>query len=103
MAKKEADTSNPRPTVSVEEPDLDVNAEVQSATEQVAAAREQLRAAEAQLEQAREKAAKPVTWVGDKNAGELIDATLDFVRKHPGVGVLTAASLGFLFARLFRR
>ncbi|MDP6467970.1 MAG: hypothetical protein QF918_09530 [Pirellulaceae bacterium] len=102
MAKKTA-TSRRRSAKPADDVKLDADIEVQAASEQVETAREQLRAAEAVLEQAREKAVQRIAWLKDKSAGELIDSSLEFVRKHPGLGVLTAASIGFLFARLFRR
>jgi len=103
MAKKKTATSRGRSAAPADDVKLDADKEVQSASDQVATAREQLRTAEALLEQAREKAVQRVVWLQDKSTGELIDSSLEFVRKHPGLGVLTAASVGFMFARLFRR
>ena len=101
MARKKSATPTRKTPAPVEDVNEDVD--VESAEQSVNAAREQLRAAESLLEQAREKATEQVAKLRDKSAGELIDGTLEFVRKHPGLGVLTAASVGFLFARLFRR
>ncbi|HJN13316.1 MAG TPA: hypothetical protein QF564_31870 [Pirellulaceae bacterium] len=102
MAKKKA-TSRRRSAKPAEDVKLDADIEVQAASDQVETAREQLRSAEAVLEQAREKAVQRIAWLQDKSAGELIDSSLEFVRKHPGLSVLTAASIGFMFARWFRR
>lgn len=103
MAKKKMATPSGRSAPPADTEKLDVDTEVNSATEDVATAREQLRVAEDLLEQARDKAAPHVAWLRDKTTGELIDTSLDFVRRHPGLSVLSAASVGFMFARLFRR
>lgn len=103
MAKKPTGSSSPPDDASPQDVAPETDAEVQSAAERVEAARQQLQAAEALLEQAREKAVQRVAWLRDRSAGELIDVSLEFVRKHPGLGVLTAASLGYFFGRLFRR
>lgn len=102
MVKKKTSAPRRRPAAAAET-DQQASAEVQSAEQQVEAAREQLRAAEALLAQAREKAAERVAWLREKSAGELIDTSLDFVRRHPGLGVLAAASIGYFLGRLFRR
>lgn len=101
MAKKTTAAAG-RPSAAKAK-DAEADAAVQSAAEQVEAARKQLQAAEACLEQAREKAVQRVAWLRDRSAGELIDVSLEFVRKHPGLGVLTAASVGYFIGRLFRR
>ncbi len=103
MAKKKAAASRSRSAAPTKDEKLDADTEVQSAADQVATAREQLRAAEDLLEQAKDKAATHIAWLRDRSTGELIDTSLEFVRKHPGLSVLSAASIGFLFARLFRR
>jgi len=35
--------------------------------------------------------------------GEVVDATLDLVRRHPAAGVSVAALVGFFVGRLWRR
>jgi ElaB/YqjD/DUF883 family membrane-anchored ribosome-binding protein len=102
MAKKKPAKSSSESAATNDE-QTEATIEVQSASEQVTTAREQLRAAEELLEQARDQAATHVAWLRDQTTGELIDSSLDFVRRHPGLSVLSAASVGFLFARLFRR
>ena len=103
MARKKSATSPRKTVASSEDGQVDQDVNVESAEQSVTAAREQLQAAETLLEQVREKATEQVAKLRDKSAGELIDGTLEFVRKHPGLGVLTAASVGFFFARMFRR
>ena len=38
-----------------------------------------------------------------KTLGTVIDDALGFVRRHPGAGVVTASTVGFLIGRLTRR
>ena len=103
MVKKKKPDVSQDPPAPEDDVDVEVDAEVQSATDQVKTAREQLRAAEALLEKARQKAVEKVTQLQDKSTGELIDSSLDFVRKHPCLGVFAAATIGFFLGRLFRR
>ena len=103
MAKRKTATPRKQTAAAADTEKLDADTAVQSATEQVTTVREQLRVAEDLLEQARDKAAPHVAWLRDKTTGELIDTSLDFVRRHPGLSMLSAASIGFMFARLFRR
>jgi hypothetical protein len=37
------------------------------------------------------------------SAGDILDASLEFVRRHPAAGVLAACSIGFLFGRAIPR
>lgn len=103
MAKKKMATSRRQPARPAKDTEPEADAEVRSASAQVESARQQLQAAEALLEQAREKAVERVAWLRGQSAGELIDTSLEFVRKHPGLGVFTAASVGYFLGRLFRR
>jgi ElaB/YqjD/DUF883 family membrane-anchored ribosome-binding protein len=103
MAKRKTVAKRRQPTAPTKDVEPDADAEVQSAEDNVEAAREQLQAAEAMLEQVREKAVERVAWLRNQSTGELLDTSLDFVRKHPGLGVLAAASVGYFVGRLIRR
>ena len=103
MAKRKTVATRRQPKAPTKDVEPEADAQVQSAEEQVAAAHEQLQVAEAMLEQVREKAVEKVAWLRDRSTGELLDTSLEFVRKHPGLGVLTAASVGYFLGRLFRR
>ncbi len=81
---------------------LDQRPEVQAAEDALQAAREQLRKAQEQYHHVREKATEGLQHLREKNVGDLLESTLDFVRKHPGAGVLGALVCGLL-GRLFRR
>ena len=73
-------------------------------------AAEAVRLAEAELEKAqqlyqkvRQEATDRLRTVREKSVGDLIDGTLNVVKKHPGPGVIVAAIIGFFLGRLFRR
>ena len=73
-------------------------------------AAEAVRRAEAELEKAqqlyqkvRQEATDRLKAVREKSLGDLVDGTLNLVKKHPGPGVIVAALLGFFLGRLFRR
>ena len=59
--------------------------------------------AQAYYEKVRQQAAERVKAARQTSVGDMIDGTLDGVRRHPGAGLTIAALLGFLLGRLFRR
>jgi hypothetical protein len=82
----------------------------QSAPPEIDLAAEAVRRAEAELNKARElydglcqQATQRLKAVREKNVGDLMDGTLEMIRRHPGPGVILAGLLGFLLGRLFRR
>ena len=99
MAKRKRSTSASSTSrrTSKTEPDVDA---AKSAVER---AREELKKAEQLFEQARDAAAKRMQKVGEASVGDLVDATLQLVRKHPGASIVTAGIVGVLLGRLFRR
>jgi ElaB/YqjD/DUF883 family membrane-anchored ribosome-binding protein len=73
-------------------------------------AAEAVRRAEAELERAqqfyqkvRQEASEGLRAVREKNVADLVDGTLEVVKRHPGPGVIVAAMIGFFLGRLFRR
>lgn len=75
---------------------------VRAAKEAVRRARERLRRAELECEEVRRRASE----ARDEPPGgdvDLVETTLNLVRRHPGAGVLTAALCGFFVGKLFRR
>jgi ElaB/YqjD/DUF883 family membrane-anchored ribosome-binding protein len=73
-------------------------------------AAEAVRRAEAELERAqqfyqkvRQEAADSLRTVREKNVADLVEGTLEVVKRHPGPGVIVAAMIGFFLGRLFRR
>ena len=77
--------------------------DVAEAAEQLDSAREQLRKAEEYYAQMKAKAAEQAQHLRETTLGEVADGVLDFVQKHPGVGVVGAAALGFLLGRISKR
>lgn len=82
---------------------LDARPEIQAAEEAVRAAREQLEKAQAYCEHLRAETAEEFQDLRQTNLGDVLEKTLAFVRRNPGVGVSVAAFLGFFLGRLFRR
>lgn len=82
---------------------LDEMPAVQAAEEALRRATAELRRAQARYEQTRSQAVEQFSDLREKSASELLEATLECVRKHPGPGVLAAAFAGFFLGRLFRR
>ncbi len=54
-------------------------------------------------EQVREETVEKLKGAREKRVGELIDDTLEAVKRHPGLGVIVAAVIGFFLGRMFRR
>jgi len=73
-------------------------------------AAEAVRCAEAELEKAREfynkvqqEATERIKSAREKTVGDLIDGTLETVKKYPAVGLGAAALLGICIGRIFKR
>ena len=71
---------------------------------------EALRRAKAEMEKAhafyehiREQTAERLKEVRHKSIGDVLDSTLDTVKRHPGASLTLDALLGYLLGRLFRR
>jgi hypothetical protein len=71
---------------------------------------EALRLAKAEMEKAhafyehvREQTAAHLKDVREKTLGNVLDSTLETVKRHPGASLTLAALFGYLLARLFRR
>jgi len=102
-----ADVELPDPETTEQEPDAEQQAEqspkVRKAAESVEQARAELEKAQACYQRVRREAVERLEKVRQKTVGDLLDDTLEVVRKHPGPGVIVAAILGFFLGRLFRR
>ena len=82
---------------------LDERPEVQAAEEALRMAQEQLAAARQHYDEIRSKAVEGLHQVREHNISEILAATLEFVRKYPGPGVLAALACGWFAGRIFRR
>jgi ElaB/YqjD/DUF883 family membrane-anchored ribosome-binding protein len=79
-------------------------------TDDVCSAAEALKRAKAELEKAqafydhvRQQAAERLEAVRKARVGDVLDGTLDAVRRHPGTSLTIAAMVGYFLGRLFRR
>jgi len=76
---------------------------VRKAADAVQRAKDELFNARKMYAQVRDQAVEKLKGAREMRVGELIDGTLDAVKRHPGLGVIVAAVIGFFFGRLFRR
>lgn len=76
---------------------------VQAAEQAVRRAAAELRRAEQRYQEARQQASSHVKQLRESSVGDLVDSTLECVRKHPGPGLLVAALVGIFLGRFFRR
>ena len=76
---------------------------VRAAADAVCRASEELEKAQQLYEQVRQEATERLRRVRQTTVGDVMDNTLDVVKKHPGAGLTVAALLGFFLGRLFRR
>jgi len=97
----------PDPEADEQQPGAEQQAEqspkVRKAAEAVERAEADLEKAQACYQRVRREAVERLQKVRQKTVGDLVDDTLEVVRKHPGPGVIVAAILGFFLGRLFRR
>lgn len=77
---------------------------------EVKAAEAALRRAQAELEKAyatytslRNEATEQVRKLRESTVGDVVQGTLENVKKHPALGIGLAALVGFFLGRLFRR
>jgi ElaB/YqjD/DUF883 family membrane-anchored ribosome-binding protein len=69
--------------------------------EAVRAAKAELQKAQAAYDKVRRQAADRLKSVREANVGDVLDKTLDAVKRHPAAGVTVAALIGFYLGRLF--
>jgi len=84
-------------------PDSESSGEVCSAAEALKLAKAELEKAQAFYEKVRQEAAERLQSVRQTSVGDMIDGTLDAVRRHPGASLTMAALVGVFLGRLFRR
>jgi len=103
--EREREPSN-RPAAEgdgVPQPGTAEAAEVHWAADAVRRAEAELKKARQQYDELRRLAADRLKAARETSLGDLIDGTLDFVRRHPGPGVIAAGLIGFFLGRRFRR
>jgi len=77
--------------------------EVKTAAAAVARAKDELKKAQQLYEKTRDEATEKLKKARSATLGDVIDGTLEMVKKHPGPGVIVAIVVGFFLGRLFRR
>lgn len=82
---------------------LDQRPEVHAAEEALRQARTQFERAQQYYEEVRQQATEGLHRLREQNVGDVLAGTLEWVRKHPGPGVLSAVLCGFFLGRIFRR
>jgi len=83
--------------------DTDQSPRVRKAAEAVRRAEAELEKAQQLYQKVRQEATDRLRAIREKSVGDLLDGTLEVVKRHPGPGVIVAAMLGFFLGRLFRR
>jgi ElaB/YqjD/DUF883 family membrane-anchored ribosome-binding protein len=74
-----------------------------SAADALHRAKAELEKAQAFYEHVRQQAAERLKAVRRTSVGDVIDGTLETVKRHPAAGLTIAALIGFYLGRLFRR
>lgn len=74
-----------------------------SAAEALHRAKAELEKAQAFYESVREQAAERLKAVRQTSIGDVLDGTLETVKRRPCASLAVAAMLGFFLGRLFRR
>jgi ElaB/YqjD/DUF883 family membrane-anchored ribosome-binding protein len=81
----------------------EASSEVCSAADALKRAKAELEKAQAFYESVCQEATERLKSVRETNVGDMLDGTLDFVKRRPGASVAVAALVGFCLGRLFRR
>jgi ElaB/YqjD/DUF883 family membrane-anchored ribosome-binding protein len=74
-----------------------------SAADALQRAKAEFEKAQAFYEKVRQQATEGLKSVRESCVGDVIDNTLEAVKRHPGMGLTVAALVGFYLGRLFRR
>ena len=74
-----------------------------SAAEALKLAKAEFEKAQAYYDKVRQQAVEGVKAVRETSVGDVIDGTLETVRRHPGASLTIAALVGLFLGRLFRR
>ena len=77
--------------------------EIHSAADALKRAKAEFEKAQAYYETIRQEAADRIKAVRQTSVGDMIDGTLEVVRRRPGASLTVAALTGFVLGRLFRR
>jgi ElaB/YqjD/DUF883 family membrane-anchored ribosome-binding protein len=84
-------------------PAADSPSEACSAADALKRARAEFEKAQAFYESVRQQATERLQSARKTSVGDMIDGTLEAVRRRPGASLTIAAMVGFFLGRLFRR
>ncbi|MBL9122252.1 MAG: hypothetical protein JNG90_01380 [Planctomycetaceae bacterium] len=76
---------------------------VQQAEQALRRAREEFEKCQAHYQQAKQAAVDEIQSLREKNFADLLADVLNYVRRHPGQGLIGALLSGFFLGRIFRR
>ena len=85
------------------DPSAESPSETCSAADALHRAKAELEKAQAFYEHVRQQTAERLKAVRKTSVGDVVDCTLDTVKRRPGASLTLAAVLGFMLGRLFRR
>lgn len=77
--------------------------ELEAAEATVRRAKAELKKAEDLYQHVRRQASDRLKQIREKTVADVVDGTLETVKRHPGPSVIVAALIGFFLGRLFRR
>jgi ElaB/YqjD/DUF883 family membrane-anchored ribosome-binding protein len=89
--------------VKRETPSPQSSDETCSVADALGRAKAELENVQAYCENVRQQAAERLKTLRAASVGDVIDGTLDAVRRHPGASLTIAALVGFFLGGLFRR
>ena len=84
-------------------PAAEVPSDVCSAADALQRAKAEFENAQVCYDNVRQQAVERLKAVRAAKVGDVIDGTLNVVRRHPGAGLTVATLLGFFLGRLFGR
>lgn len=77
--------------------------EIQKAEQALRHAREEFDKCQARYREAKAAAVEEIRSLREKNLADIVADLLNYVRKHPGQGLIGALLSGFFLGRVFRR
>lgn len=82
-------------------PSAESSCEAHFATEAVRAAKAEVQKAQAAYDKVRSQAVDRLKSLREAGVGDVIDKTLDTVKRHPALSIGAAALIGYYIGRLF--
>jgi ElaB/YqjD/DUF883 family membrane-anchored ribosome-binding protein len=96
-----SEPANPKTSTESSKAGAEPSCEARLAAEAVRLAKAELQKAQAAYDKARRQAAERLKSIRETNLGDVVDKTLDTVKRHPALGLGVAALIGYYLGRLF--